>query len=210
MVIENKSTHHFFESSYFNVAGTDTQADSMFLKEPPFTVDSICSKINIKVQKYHTPCEPIVFSQLRLGAIASHFSFLLKRPFGTFCRQCGNSSDYFQSHASNKMHKATSCPIFYFLESLRNLIILISCVILIWCPNCDATKLVHQVSHVACKRKIRLKEGDLIDTAGTAFSMLEKWCVLPDRIFCIWINEAIAVPWNIYNSKWDLTDSVPL
>lgn len=51
MVIENKNTYHFFESSYFNVAGTDTRADSMFLKEPPFTLDSICSKITFEVQK---------------------------------------------------------------------------------------------------------------------------------------------------------------
>lgn len=49
MVIENKNTYHFFESSYFNVAGTDTRADSMFLKEPPFTLDSIWSKITFEV-----------------------------------------------------------------------------------------------------------------------------------------------------------------
>ena len=30
----------------------------------------------------------------------------------------------------------------------------------------------------------------------TAFSIDGKYCILFDRIFCICINEAIAVPWN--------------
>jgi len=37
-----------------------------------------------------------------------------------------------------------------------------------------------------------MKEG--IELGLTAFSMLEKCCILPDRIFCIWMSEAIAVP----------------
>jgi hypothetical protein len=41
---------------------------------------------------------------------------------------------------------------------------------------------------------MKMKTGK--DTALTAFSMLEKCCILFDRIFCMWISEAIAVPWN--------------
>lgn len=35
-------THHFFESSYFKVLGIDTQAESIFLKEPDLILHSIC------------------------------------------------------------------------------------------------------------------------------------------------------------------------
>lgn len=44
------NTYHFFESSYFNVVGTDTRAESMFLKEPPLTLHSIWKEINSQVQ----------------------------------------------------------------------------------------------------------------------------------------------------------------
>lgn len=44
------NTYHFFESSYFNVVGTDTRAESMFLKEPPLTLHSIWTEINSQVQ----------------------------------------------------------------------------------------------------------------------------------------------------------------
>lgn len=40
------------------------------------------------------------------------------------------------------------------------------------------------------------------DTELTAFSMLEKCCILLDRIFCIWISEAIAVPWNSCDNQY--------
>lgn len=39
------------------------------------------------------------------------------------------------------------------------------------------------------------------DTELTAFSMLEKCCILFERICCIWISEAIAVPWNSCDSQ---------
>lgn len=40
------------------------------------------------------------------------------------------------------------------------------------------------------------------DTELTAFSMLEKCCILFDRICCIWISEAIAVPWNSCDNQY--------
>lgn len=40
-------THHFFDSSYFNVLGIDTRAESIFLKEPDLTLHSICRCIKL-------------------------------------------------------------------------------------------------------------------------------------------------------------------
>lgn len=37
----DRSTNHFFESSYFNVEGMDKRAESTFLREPPLTLHSI-------------------------------------------------------------------------------------------------------------------------------------------------------------------------
>lgn len=42
--------------------------------------------------------------------------------------------------------------------------------------------------------KVETQTKEDIDTKLTAFSMLEKCCILLDRIFCICIREAIAVP----------------
>jgi hypothetical protein len=39
---KERGTNHFLESSYFIVAGTDTQAESTFLKVPALTLHSIC------------------------------------------------------------------------------------------------------------------------------------------------------------------------
>jgi hypothetical protein len=43
------STHQFFASLYFNVVGTDTRAESMFLNEPPLTLHSICTEHSFPV-----------------------------------------------------------------------------------------------------------------------------------------------------------------
>lgn len=54
VIIASEVPYHFFESSYFNVAGTDRRADSMFLKEPPLTLHSIYKGLNFWVQSKHT------------------------------------------------------------------------------------------------------------------------------------------------------------